>query len=146
MFAFILREARASILAVFTSAIVLLPSWVSPQVISQGVPKQVELVVEGNRLVASNVRFSRFDEHRLNAQERIADTQTGKAVIVVVTNQNIIAYGVLSGWRSMSRVPNERIETVSAEDFGALVVTSERMLNFNGESGSWGERKRRPGQ
>ena len=122
------------------------PAWLSAQVLSQGVPKQVDLVIEGNRLVASNVRFSRFDEYRLNAQERIADTQVGNAVIVVVTNQNFIAYGSISGWRSMSRVPNERVERVSAEDFGALVVTTERMLNFNGESGTWGERKRRAGQ
>ena len=124
----------------------LSPGWVTPQIVSQGVPKQVDLVVEGNRLVASNVRFSRFDEHRLNAQERIADSQVGKAVIVVATNQNFIAYGVVSGWRSVSRIANERLQSISAEDFGALVVTSERMLNFNGESGVWGERKRRAGQ
>lgn len=124
----------------------LSPGWVSSQVLSQGVPKQVDLVVEGNRLVASNVRFSRFDEHRLNAQERISDSQVGKAVIVVATNQNYIAYGVVSGWRSISRVPNERLESISAEDFGALVVTSERLLNFNGESGVWGEHKRPAGQ
>ena len=124
----------------------VVPAWLSAQVLSQGVPKQVDLVIEGNRLVASNVRFSRFDEYRLNAQERVADTQVGNAVIVVVTNQNFIAYGSISGWRSMSRVPNERVERVSAEDFGALVVTTERMLNFNGESGTWGERKRRAGQ
>jgi len=127
-------------------ASLLSPGWVTPQVLSQGVPKQVDLVVEGNRLVASNVRFSRFDEHRLNAQERIADSQVGKAVIVVATNQNFIAYGVVSGWRSVSRIANERLQSISAEDFGALVVTSERMLNFNGESGVWGERKRRAGQ
>lgn len=124
----------------------LSPTWVSSQVLSPGVPKQVDLVVEGNRLVASNVRFSRFDEYRLNAQERIADRKVGNAVIVVVTNQNFIAYGSISGWRSVSRIPNERIERVSAEDFGALIVTSERMLNFNGESGTWGERNRRVGR
>ena len=146
MFALILKDARTLALAVIGLATGFVPSAASPQVISQGVPKQVDLVVEGNRLVASNVRLSRFDEHRLNAQERIADTQVGNAVIVVVTNQNIIAYGVVSGWRSVSRIPNERIDRVSAEDFGALVVTNQRMLNFNGESGTWGERKRRAGQ
>lgn len=146
MFALFLKDVRALTLAAVGLSSGFLPSWASPQVTSQGVPKQVELVVEGNRLVASNVRFSRFDEHRMGAQERITESQVGKAVIVVVTNQNIIAYGVVSGWRSVSRIPNERIERVSAEDFGALVVTSERMVNFNGQSGTWGERKRRAGQ
>jgi len=126
--------------------IILSPSCVYSQDGSQSVPKQVDLIVEGNRIVASNIRFSRFDDHRLNAQERIIDSHIGQAVIVLVTNQRIIGYGVISGWRSVSRIPNERIERISAEDFGGLVVTSERMLNFNGESGVWGERDRRAGR
>jgi hypothetical protein len=106
------------------------------------VPKLVHFIIDGNRLVASNVRFNRFDELRLGAQERIADSREGDAVIIVVTNQRLIAYGAVSGWRSIDRVPNERIESISAEDYAGLVVTSRRMLNFNGESGVWGERGR----
>jgi len=113
------------------------------QTTSQGVPKQVHLIVDGNRLVASNVRSSNFDELRLRAREDIRDSVEGEAVLVVVTNQRILGYGVVSGWRPIDRVPNERIETVTAEDYAGLVVTSERMLNFNGESGIWGERERR---
>ena len=113
------------------------------QVTSEGVPKQVHLIVDGNRLVASNVRASSFDELRLRAREDIRESVEGEAVLVVVTNQRIIAYGLFSGWRPIDRVPNERIETVTAEDYAGLVVTSERMLNFNGESGVWGERERR---
>jgi hypothetical protein len=112
------------------------------QVTTGDVPKLVHFIVDGNRLVASNVRFNRFDELRLNAQERIDDSREGDAVIVVVTNQRVIAYGVVSGWRATDRVPNERIVSLSAEDYAALVVTSRRMLNFNGESGVWGERGR----
>jgi hypothetical protein len=120
----------------------VLPVSANAQITSGDVPKQVHLVVDGNRLVASNVRYSRFDELRLDAQENVHDTSVGEAVIIVVTNQRIIAYGVVSGWRSVDRVPNERIESVSAQDFAGLVVTSRRMLNFNGESGVWGERGR----
>jgi hypothetical protein len=112
------------------------------QVITGDVPKLVHFIVDGNRLVASNVRFNRFDELRLGAQERIADSREGDAVIIVVTNQRMIAYGAVSGWRSIDRVPNERVESISAEDYAGLVVTSRRMLNFNGESGVWGERGR----
>lgn len=107
------------------------------------VPKQVHLVVDGNTLVASNVRLNRFDELDLGASERIREQRVGEAVAVVVTNKRIIAYGVLSGWRAVDRVPNETIQSVSAEDFAGLVVTDERMLNFNGETGVWAEQKRR---
>ena len=120
----------------------LVPGGIAAQSASGDVAKQVHFIIDGNRLVASNVRFNRFDELRLNAQERIDRFSEGDAVIVVATNQRVIAYGAVSGWRSMDRMPNERIESVSAEDFAGLVVTSRRMLNFNGESGVWGERDR----
>ena len=134
------RVPRIAILIVLAAAF---PAWANAQAAASEVPKQVHLVVDGNRLVASNVRYSRFDELKLDAQESVRDTSTGEAVIVVVTNQRIIAYGVVSGWRAVDRFPNERIESVSAQDFAGLVVTSRRMLNFNGESGVWGERVRR---
>jgi hypothetical protein len=115
----------------------------SAQQSAGNVPKQVHLVVDGNTLVASNVRLNRFDELRLGAQERIREQQVGEGVAIVVTNQRIIAYGVLSGWRPIDREPNEQIQSISAEDYAGLVVTDERMLNFNGESGVWAQQKRR---
>ena len=107
------------------------------------VPKQVHLVLDGNRVLASNVRLNRFDELKLEAQERIREQRVGEAVAVVVTNQRIIAYGVLSGWVPMDRIANETIESVSAEDYAGLIVTDVRMLNFNGETGVWAEQRRR---
>jgi hypothetical protein len=109
------------------------------------VPKQVHLVVDGKTLVASNVRLNRFDELDLGAQEQIREQRVGEAVAVVITNKRILAYGVLSGWRAIGREPNEKIQSISAEDFAGLVVTDERMLNFNGETGVWAEQKRRVG-
>ena len=107
------------------------------------VPKQVHLVLDGNRVLASNVRLNRFDELKLGAQERVREQQVGQAVAIVVTNQRIIAYGVLSGWVATDRVVNETIQSVSAEDYAGLIVTDQRMLNFNGETGVWAEQKRR---
>jgi hypothetical protein len=118
------------------------PILTGTQTSSGSVPKQVHLVMDGNKVMASNVRLNRFDELRLDAQERIREQRVGEAVAVVITNQRIIAYGVLSGWRSMDRIPNEQVESVSAQDYGGLIVTSLRMLNFNGETGVWGEQKR----
>lgn len=124
--------------------LLLFPGAGRPQIIEGEVPKQVYLVIDQDRLVASNVRFSRFDELELGARERVRETAIGQAVIVVVTNQNIIAYGVLSGWRSIDLRPKEEIESVTAQDYGGFVVTSKRLLNFNGQSGVWGEQNRRP--
>ena len=107
------------------------------------VPKQVHLVLDGNRILASNVRLNRFDELKLGAQERIREQRVGEGVAIVVTNQRIVGYGVLSGWVEMDRVANETIQSVSAEDYAGLIVTDQRMLNFNGETGIWAEQKRR---
>ena len=109
---------------------------------SGNVPKQVHLIADSGRILASNVRLNRFDELKLQAQERVREQKVGEAVAVVVTNQRFVAYGVLSGWRAVDRSPNEQIESVSAEDYAALIVTNLRMLNFNGESGAWGEQRR----
>ena len=106
------------------------------------VPKQVHLVTDGDKLFASNVKFNRFDELKFNAQERVLDQQVGAAVAVVITNRRIAAYGVLSGWRSLDRIPNEQIESITAEDYAGLIVTSLRLLNFNGQNGVFAERKR----
>jgi hypothetical protein len=113
---------------------------------SDAVPKQIHLVVEGKRLIASNARFSRFDELKFNARERVVKQAVGEAVAVVVTNQRIIGYGVLSGWKTTRTEAGEKLESIEAEDYAALVVTSLRLLNFNGESGVWGEQARPTGR
>jgi hypothetical protein len=107
-----------------------------------GVPKQVYLVEDGTQLIASNARFSRFDEFKLSAQERVLDSAEGDGVFIVVTNQRLIAYGSVSGWRPVDRVANERVLRIDAEDYAGLVITTERLLNFNGESGIWAIEKR----
>ena len=110
---------------------------------SDAVPKQVSLIVNGKRLIASNVRLSRFDELNLRAQEKIVEQAEGNGVIVVITNQRIIGYGLISGWRDLKREAGEDIESLFVEDFAAFVTTDRRLLNFNGQSGVWGRRDRR---
>ena len=133
--------ARALLGIVAAIAATALPA--GAQLTSANVPKQVHLVQDGSRILASNVRLNRFDELKLEAQERVREQKVGEAVAIVVTNQRIIAYGVLSGWVSMDRIANETIQSVSAEDYAGLIVTDQRMLNFNGETGVWAEQKRR---
>jgi hypothetical protein len=103
------------------------------------VSKQVHLVVDGTRLIASNIKLSRFDEIQLAPRERIRDSQEGGGVILVATNQRMIAYGATTGWRAINRAANEELVSLTAEDFAGLVVTSQRLLNFNAETGIWAE-------
>lgn len=107
------------------------------------VAKEVSLIVNGKRLVASNIRTSQFDELDLNAQERIAQQAESKGVIIVITNQRLIAYGVGSGWKTRKTEAGESVISITAEDLAAFVTTNRRYLNFNGETGIWGIRERR---
>jgi len=102
------------------------------------VAKAVHLVEDNSQLIASNVRFSRFDPFKLDARERVLKRAEGKAVIIVITDQRILGYGVLSGWRPLDLLAGEKAVKISAEDFAGLVITDKRYLNFNGESGVWG--------
>ena len=107
------------------------------------IAKEVTLIINGDRLVASNIRLSRFDNLNLNAQENIRDQAEAKGVILIVTNQRIIAYGVRSGWKPLKTQASEKVESIKVEDFAAFVVTDDRYLNFNGETGVWAKRDRR---
>lgn len=102
------------------------------------VAKEVHLIEDATQLVASNVRFSRFDPFKLDARERVLKRAEGKAVIIVITDQRILGYGVLSGWRPLDLLAGEKADKVSAEDFAGLVITNKRYLNFNGQSGVYG--------
>ena len=105
--------------------------------------KVLFLVEEGDRLIASNTLFSRFDELRISAKEQVVQQKVAQAVAVVVTNQRIVAYGAHApGWESVRLHANERVESIQAEDASALVVTSDRLLNFYGRRGSWAITKR----
>jgi hypothetical protein len=137
------RGGRARRAAALCCALACLVALGDPAGAQSGyVPKQVHLVTDNGKLFASNVKLNRFDELKLDAQERVLDSQVGAAVAVVITNQRITAYGVLSGWRSLDRMPNEQIESIMAEDYAGVIVTSVRLLNFNGETGVWAAQKR----
>jgi hypothetical protein len=46
------------------------------------------------------------------------------------------------GWQSIRRIAGEKVISAEAQDYSALVVTSDRVLAFNGKTGSWSDRKR----
>ena len=107
------------------------------------VPKLVYLIEDEDKLIASNIKFNRFDEIKLEAKETVSAHAVGNAVIVIVTNKRIMAYSVYTAsWRSRSVGADEDVESINAEDYSALVVTSKRFLSFNGKNGVWAETQR----
>jgi hypothetical protein len=105
--------------------------------------RQLYWHVEGDRVIVSNIRFSRTDELRLGGRESIEETASATAMLVVVTNRRFIGYSVYTAsWQSVSRQPGEALETVAAEDWSGYVLTSRRVLNFNGRNAVWSTGRR----
>jgi hypothetical protein len=109
----------------------------------QNVEKTIFLVNEPGRVVAVNAETGQFFDLVLSAKERIHDRYVANGVAILVTNQRFAGvsdYPV--GWGSLRRKAGEKIVSAEAADHSALVVTSDRILVFNGKTGAWSERRR----
>jgi hypothetical protein len=101
------------------------------------------VVREDDRFIASNVLFSRSDEFKLSAQERVVEERTDNAVLVIATNRRLIAYSVYTAsWATIAMKAGESLEQLEAEDYSAFALTSRRIMNFNGRVGYWSETRR----
>jgi len=47
-----------------------------------------------------------------------------------------------SGWSSLRRIADEKVVNSEVVDRSALLVTTDRIITFNGERGSWSETRR----
>lgn len=109
----------------------------------QDVEKTIFLVDESDRVVAVNAETGQFFDLVLRAKERIRDRIVANGVAILVTNQRFAGvsdYPV--GWSSMRRRAGEKVVSAEAVDHSALVVTSDRILVFNGKTGAWSEKRR----
>ena len=105
--------------------------------------KSLFLVVESDRVVAVNAETGQFFDLVLSAKERIQDRFIANRVAVLITNQRFAGVGSYpSGWNSQRRKAGEEIISAEAVDYSALVVTSDRILTFNGRNGTWSEQRR----
>ena len=105
--------------------------------------KSLFLVYESDRVVAVNAETGQFFDLVLSAKERIQDRLVANRVAILVTNQRFAGVGSYpSGWSSQRRKAGEKIVSAEAVDYSALVVTSDRILTFNGKSGAWSEKRR----
>lgn len=102
------------------------------------VEKALFLVMEEDRVVASNAQTGQFFELDLKAKEEVLDRIVANGVAVVVTNQRFAGIGAFSGgWRSLRRMAGEEFKSAEAQDYAALVITSNRIISFSGRNGSW---------
>ena len=107
------------------------------------VEKSIFLVVEEDRIIASNVQTGQFFDFDFSAKEKVQQQIVANGVAIVVTNQRYAGIGVFSGgWQSIRRIAGETVISAEAQDYSALVITSDRVLAFNGRTGSWSDRKR----
>ncbi len=102
------------------------------------VEKALFLVMEEDRVVASNAQTGQFFDLDLQAKEEVLERIVASGVAVVVTNQRFVGIGAFSGgWRSLRRMAGEKFKSAEAQDYAALVVTSNRIISFSGRNGSW---------
>ncbi len=107
------------------------------------VEKTIFLVDETDRVVAANTQTGQFFDYVLSAKEKIHERHVAPGVAILVTNQNFAGVGSYpSGWDSLRRKAGEKVISVEASGHSALVVTSDRILAFNGKAGSWSEKRR----
>ena len=136
------RTGRRGILRRFVTAGLLLFG-MHAHGAEQTVEKSVYLIVEDDRIVASNVQTGQFFDFDLSAKETVEQQIVANGVAILVTNQRYAGIGVFSGgWQTIRRIAGEEVISAEAQDYSALVVTSDRMLAFNGRTGSWSARKR----
>jgi len=102
------------------------------------VEKTIFLVSEPDRVIAANAETGQFFEFALSAKERVEQRIVANGVAVLVTNQRFAGVGVFpSGWSTTRRQADEAVISAEAVDYSAVLVTSDRVLTFNGKTGAW---------
>ena len=107
------------------------------------VEKTIFLVNEKDRVVAANTQTGQFFDYVLSAKEKIHERHVANGVAILITNQNFAGVGSYpSGWGTLRRKAGEKIVSVEVAGHSALIVTSDRILAFNGRAGDWSEKRR----
>jgi len=111
--------------------------------VADEVGKTIFLVTEDKRVTAVNAETGQFFDLDISAKEVVEKHIAAKGVAIVVTNQRFAGVGLWpSGWSSKRRMAGERLVSIEVEDASAVVVTSDRVLSFNGKTGAWAEHRR----
>lgn len=105
---------------------------------AEDIEKTIFLVTEPDRVIAANAETGQFFDFELSAKERIEQRFVANGVAVLVTSQRFAGVGVFpGGWNTTRRRADESFISAEAVDYSAVVVTSDRVLTFNGKTGAW---------
>jgi len=112
-------------------------------VCGEEVGKAIFLVTEDKQLTAVNAETGQFFDLDMSAKEVVERRIVANGVAIVITNQRFAGVGLWpTGWSSNRRVAGEKVLSAEAEDTSAVIVTTSRVLSFNGRTGSWAEKRR----
>ncbi|MDH3872113.1 MAG: hypothetical protein OEU44_07860 [Gammaproteobacteria bacterium] len=102
------------------------------------VEKIIFLVTESDRVIAANAETGQFFDFVISAKEKIEQRFVDRGVAILVTNQRFAGVGAFPrGWSTTRRKAGETFISAEAADYSAVVVTSDRVLTFNGRTGAW---------
>ena len=130
------RMTRSTGCAGFLLLSMLFP-W-SGMAYGEDVAKAIFLVSEPDRVIAANAETGQFFDFVISAKEKIEQRFVASGAAVLVTNQRFAGVGVFpSGWGTVRRRAEEKFISAEVVDYSAVVVTSDRVLTFNGKTGAW---------
>ena len=119
------------------------PAFPGTAVADEEVEKAIFLFRDGDTLTAGNAVSGQFFELELSAKERLVEQFVANGVAIIVTNQRFAGAGTFSGgWNSLRRIAGEDFVSAEVQDLSAMLVTSDRLLTYNGRSGAWAQTRR----
>jgi len=137
------RGAGGSVCGMVLLAALLLWFATAGVALADSVEKTLFLVDEDGEITAVNTTTGQFFPLKLSAKEVVERRITANACAVLVTSQRFLGVGSWpSGWAGLRRTAGEQLVSAEAEDHSAVLITSSRLLSFNGRTGSWSETSR----
>ena len=103
--------------------------------------QEVFLIIEDDHLIGCNGVTGKFAEVHLQNDENILEHMVANLIAIVITNKRFLAFSSSTDdWHIMRRRTAERFLDLQASGSRAVVLTSKRVMTFNGRK--WYERSR----
>ena len=106
--------------------------------------ERVAILLTDKRVLSLDSVYGTLAIERFGPNEWVVATELAEAVAVVATNRRALGTAPrLRGFVAKNLTPREVPLSISATGNLATVLTARRLLTFRGNSGAWGERRRK---